>query len=305
MEEQGGQVLLIACQNITDQKKMQTTAEQQLHFANALNEIANVIISTEDSSLLLEKTTDILGKTLNIDRCLIYDLSFSNRTVTGLCEWLNPAQPDLAPTKATYPIEFFQAGATVMMETKTWLESHHNNINPDLLSDGSGEVLHKKMDIKSLLWYPFSFRTDGFYVIVLNTTTVIKEWTTEEIDFLYSVSKQVSIALGKIRLLDERSRALNALRESEENYRFLADNTADTLALLDLNFNYNYISPSVFRQRGYTVEEAMTFNLDRTLTHESLKRAQALLTEELEIEATGTADPQRTRSIELEQYCKD
>lgn len=305
MEEPGGQVLLIACQNITDQKKLQITAEHQLHFANALNEIANVIISTENSSLILEKTTDIIGETLNIDRCLIYDLSFSNRTVAGLCEWLNPAQPDLTPTKATYPIEFFQGGATTMMETKRWLDSHYNNINPSLLSDGSGEVLHTKMNIKSLLWYPFSFRSDGFYLIVLNTTSVKKEWTTGEIDFLNSVSMQVSIALGKIHLLDERSRAVNALRESEEKYRFLADNTADTLALLDLDFNYNYISPSVFKQRGYTVEEAMIYNLDHHVTPESLKRAQALLAEELEIETRGTADPQRTRSIELEQYCKN
>ena len=305
IEEHGKPVLLIACQNITDQKKMQNTVRQQLHFANALNEIANLIIATENSSIVLEKTTDLIGATLNVDRCLIYDISFSTRTVTGLCEWLNPVQKDLVPTIATYPLELFIGGATTMMGSKRWLESHDNKVNPNLSADGSGEVLHKKMNIKSLLWYPFSFRTDGFYLIVLNTTSASKTWTPEELDFLNSISKLVNIALEKIRLLDEKSRAISALCESEENYRFLADNTADILALLDFDFKYTYISPSVLRQRGYTVEEAMAQSLRDNLTLESFERAQTLLAEELQNEASGNADPERTRSIELEQYCKD
>ncbi len=305
MEEHEQSLLLIACQNITNQKKMQDTVQLQLHFANALNEIAGIIISSENSSTILEKTTDLIGITLNLDRCLIYDVSFSTRAVAGLCEWLNPAQKDLIPTIATYPLEIFIGGATTMMGSKKWLESHYNQINHSLSADGSANILHHKMAIKSLLWYPFSFRTDGFYLIVLNTTSERRVWKSEELDFLNSISKLANIAIEKIRLLDEKSRAINALCESEENYRFLADNTADILALLDLDFKYTYISPSVFRQRGYTVEEAMAQKLQENLTPESFKRAEALLMEELLIEASGNADPERIRSIELEQYRKD
>lgn len=304
-DDQGGKVLLIASQNITDRKKMQTLVQKQLHFANALNEIAGAIISTEDSTVLLQKTTNLVGETLNVDRCLIYDVSFKSNTLNAFSEWLNPDFSDISSTRGTYPIEVFLNGILLMKKTGEYQISQYDDINPVLLTDGSAKILHETMNIKTGLWYPFSFHPDGFYLLVLNETHHKREWTNEELDFLNSVSKQMSIALEKIHLLGERSKALIALKESEAKYRLLADNTADTLALLDLNFNYHYVSPSVFRQRGYTVEEAMTQTLDDNTTHESLKRAYALLNEELANEETGTAAPNRTRSLEIEQYCKN
>ena len=103
----------------------------------------------------------------------------------------------------------------------------------------------------------------------------------------------------------KRKHSEEALRKSEEKYRFFAENTADVLALLDLNLHYTYISPSVFRQRGFTVDEAMAQSLQENTTPETMQRAFQLLEEELAIEASGTADPNRTRSLEMEQFCKD
>jgi GAF domain-containing protein len=73
---------------------MESVILQQLRFANALNEIASVIISTEDSNTILEKTTDILGETLDVDRCLIYDVNFPDNLLTAFSERLNPNYSD-------------------------------------------------------------------------------------------------------------------------------------------------------------------------------------------------------------------
>ncbi len=129
--------------------------------------------------------------------------------------------------------------------------------------------------------------------------------TIQEREFLAAIAGSIAVTLDRIQLLNYRKFAEEALRESEEKYRFLADNTSDILALLDFNFNYTYISPSVLRQRGYTVDEARNQKLQENTTPETLKKAYQLLDEELANEASGTADPNRTRSLELEQYCKD
>lgn len=418
--------------DISERKMMETTIQFQLKFSNALNEITSVIISTDERETILQRTTNILGETLNVDRCLIYDVSFSTNTLAAFCEWLNPDYSDIISTKGTYPTDIFINGLTEMQKTRHYQVSHFDMINPALLNDGSAKILHEGMNIKSGLWYPFSFHLDGYFILVLNTTHNKREWAKEEIDFLNTVSKQVSIVLEKIRLLDEkhksdkllieqshilrtildnspiglwmlnengnmkfvnktfcyavnipeekfltvphyselydevtarncmqsdkeafmqdtphtsyekvmfvdgqlhdleiikkkvldeagnllgligislditeRKRAEEAMSESEQKYRFLADNTSDTLALLDLDLNYTYISPSVFRQRGYTVEEAMAQRLENNTTPETVKRAFQLLKEELANEASGIADPNRSRSLELEQYCKD
>ncbi|MFA6025588.1 MAG: PAS domain S-box protein, partial [Ignavibacteriaceae bacterium] len=211
--------------DITIRKKMEASILQQLRYTNALNEISNIIISTEEKDVILQKTSDALGETLNVDRCLIYNVSFEKRLVTGFCEWLNPKIAGIDPTKGTYPLEMFLSGATYMLKSKQWLESHFNAIDPNLAEDGSGEILHQQMKIKSLLWYPFSFFADDYHLLVLNTIHSKRAWAKEEIDFLESVSKQVSMALEKIRLLDEKAKADKLLIEQSNILRNILDNS--------------------------------------------------------------------------------
>jgi|GEM_PF-1429135 len=61
----------------------------------------------------------------------------------------------------------------------------------------------------------------------------------------------------------------------DEKYRLLAENTVECIWLYDYeNRQYRYISPSIYRLRGLTVEEAMTESLEDSLTPESLKKVE-------------------------------
>src|SRR5664280_859295 len=95
------------------------------------------------------------------------------------------------------------------------------------------------------------------------------------------------------------------LRENEEKYRLIAENTADLIVAMDMNLRFTYISPSIMRTHGFTVEEAMNMTLDQVLTPESMQNLLTVSEEEMKLEATGTADPGRIRSLEIEGYKKD
>lgn len=100
-------------------------------------------------------------------------------------------------------------------------------------------------------------------------------------------------------------RAEEALRESERKYRFMTDNAADIIWTVDMNLNFTYISPSVQRLRGLTVEEAMSQKVHEVLTPASLQHALKVMEEESK---TLMSNPDRIRdklTIELEEYCKD
>jgi PAS domain S-box-containing protein len=107
------------------------------------------------------------------------------------------------------------------------------------------------------------------------------------------------------RDVSERKRNEDALRESEAKYRLIADNTAETITVLDLDLKFTYVSPSIFKLRGYTVEEALRLTIEQTLTPESLASIQEILGEEMALEKSGSADPQRSRTLELQEYHKD
>ncbi|MHB9012678.1 MAG: PAS domain S-box protein [Ignavibacteriaceae bacterium] len=113
------------------------------------------------------------------------------------------------------------------------------------------------------------------------------------------------IVRGMVKDITERRYAEEALRESEKRYRLIAEHTADTIALFDTNLNPIYVSASVLRLRGYTVQEAMTQQLDQILTPGSLQKVNKAFAEQMKLEQNGKADPSRTSILELEEYCKD
>jgi len=100
-------------------------------------------------------------------------------------------------------------------------------------------------------------------------------------------------------------RAVEAIQGSERRYRLLAENVTDVIWTMDMNLRLTYVSPSVTRLRGYSVEEAMAQRLDEILTPASLQVARKALAEELAIERMEHEDPRRFRTLELEQRCKD
>jgi PAS domain S-box-containing protein len=91
----------------------------------------------------------------------------------------------------------------------------------------------------------------------------------------------------------KRELALNRkIRENREMYDLIAEHTHDVVWILDLDEGfYKYVSPSVERLRGYTVEEIMTQRTSDMLTEESFRRLTRVMPERIEKLRRGTGGP--------------
>lgn len=96
-----------------------------------------------------------------------------------------------------------------------------------------------------------------------------------------------------------------ALRESETQYRLLADNVSDIIWTMDLNQRFSYVSPSVQKLLGYTPEEALRIPLKNTLTPESYAKVVQVITKAIARDGEPGGATDVTLSLELEHIRKD
>jgi PAS domain S-box-containing protein len=203
----------LAAQILQQQHK---SMQKQPSFVDALSSMAEICLATDDASTILQGIIDILGNTLVVDHCLLYDIDFEQRQAIELGEWLNFQCTDISSTKSVYNFELLINSCRNLQLSQGWLESHIDGVNPCLLENTSAVLLHKEMYIQSLLWYSFHFRQEKCYLLVFNQLSYRRKWQQEEIAFIKAATNQLSLALQKISFLTERQQAEEALRKANE-----------------------------------------------------------------------------------------
>jgi len=242
--------------DITNRVEAEDALKQQLRFTDGLHQIAQAIIDGPQTSALLQQVTRIAGQTLGLDRALMYQVSFEQDQVMALHEWLNPLQADLQPNTKSYPLSLFNASATEMLHTQHYLASHRDAVHPLFLADGSAELLHQRMGIQSLLWYPFDWSEGTCVMLGLYQVFGSRVWSPAELDFVESLVRQVNLGLSKIRLLAAQRLAQRQIQLAASVFSHVREGiiiTAPDGTIIDVNEAFTSIT-------GYARSEALGQN---------------------------------------------
>ncbi len=149
-------------------------------------------------------------------------------------------------------------------------------------------------------------RVKGGAVAGLETTWRRRDGTAIPVSvnayMTYDEDGNPSLIEGTLEDIAERRGAEERLRASEEKYRLLTENSDDVIWTVDTSLRFTYISPSITKLRGLTVEEALEERFDGSLTPASRARLTTMYAELMPAILRGENPTPR---LELEQYCRD
>lgn len=169
------------------------------------------------------------------------------------------------------------------------------------ISDGD---LSKQLAGKGYLMGTMKSLQATLKTMIWQTKAIASGDFSSRVEFLGEFSDAFNSMAQKLeRTIAEQKELERKLKESEEVHRLLADNASDVIWTMDLSGKFTYVSPSVEKLRGFTVEEVMAQSREELLCPSSLIHMEKGL--EDAIYSVQNNLPFEDFRGDVEQPCKD
>jgi PAS domain S-box-containing protein len=297
-----------------EKKEFRNTVETQGNAAKALLEEMN---TRHSNALLVQDVGQTISGILNVEKILEAVLKIIKKHSNFDSGTILLANED--KTKLQYAAEFGhnrnqkeslrkielsfnKADANEFLvkcfkEQKPFLANDMEEIKKNVSPESLKSI--KQIDIESFICLPIVFKNESFGILAVERLNSKLQLTQSDISLLMGVASHIATSIMN-------AISFKKIKDNEERYRLLADNVTDVIWILDVaSLQFSYVSPSVQRLQGYSPEELKKLPLSDVLPPASFKLATDAISEELIEAQTPHAEPFRSRTLELEGYCKD
>ena len=197
--------------DVTERLRAQASLRKQYEEAVLIRKITEQIRAELATEQIFQTTVDLLGRNLNLDRCIIHDVGPEQKYINCVAEYLVPGSKTML--NAQVPI----VGNT---HAEKVLDQDQAVITVDVFNDPLMKAAHDvctTFQIRSILAIRTSFQNQPNGVLALHQCKTVRQWTDEEIKLLEAVAMQVGIALGQAKLMEEKVAQQKLLSEQNNN----------------------------------------------------------------------------------------
>lgn len=226
---------IVVFDDITDRKRREMNAA-------VLAEIDRVFATTSSADEIMQAVGSKIGSYLEIENCFLAEVDEEKDRVCGLYSWRTAMLPESLRVRrlSAFVNEAFRkaahAGQTIVVR----------NARTDSRIDGAR---YADFNIHAYVTVPFQREGQWRYLFTV-IDSAPRDWREDEIDLIREVANRTFPRL-------EQARAEAVLRESEERYRLIFENSMDGILFTRSDGSILSANPAAREILGRTEEEIM------------------------------------------------
>ncbi|MHA1149713.1 MAG: sensor histidine kinase [Promethearchaeota archaeon] len=236
--------------------------------------------------------TDILkeiGLCSNSVRSSLFILSEDSNNISNTHEWCKNPEDSQIDLLQNIPFKTFGYYMTLLENLQNVIIGKIEDLPKDAI--GEREWI-KKYGFRPLLFVPLIYNNSLYGTIgIYGEIGESREWPEVFIAALQYISHDIILLFEN--------------RRSQQHLRLFIDNITDVIWTTDLNLNTTYVSPSVEKLTGYSVEEYKALPLRKKFTPKSLEIIVKISKEHIELENTINSNYNPLYTLEVEEYHKN
>ena len=273
---------------VLEQSDPNRFTEKDLEMANVLG--SQLAVAVENAQLIeetqvrlkretaLKEAAGIFASTLNVDTILSYlarqlcecveatstyicDYDMQDKTSKVLAEYYAvdaSAEEQVSDLGATYDLEETFPGSVVYLEAREPIVTHIDD--PDLSQTERAHML--EYGGATTLMIPLEVAGQVTAYAEIWETRHTRNFSADEVEMCHAIAQQAAIAIESGRHyeqaqieISDRKQAQEALRQSEERYRAVAESANTGIVIADPESRLSYVNPAFAELIGYMVQE--------------------------------------------------
>lgn len=249
IDYEGKKAEIVSAIDLTERFKREQEIESQNDYLNAIGDINQLLLKSDEWHKSLEACLRIVGETSGIDRIYYSENNRDQESTSLKLEWTRGSVALQINNPTHQDVSF----SDLPLSSERLKNQRHFETIVDELPPSRAKDILRHQGVKSLLVSPIWVDEDFRGFIGLEDYRRERKFTEREIQLLFSLTSNLGHVI-------KEHEAYQELTLREARFKSLIQNGKDLIAIVDEAGNYKYVSPTTEAVLGISPEEFLQKN---------------------------------------------